>query len=57
VTMGPRTTPGQGVEQEDGDIHVAVIGAYELVRATLKGQVLLTNAIHPADAPMERVVR
>jgi len=52
VTMGPWTTPREGAEEESGDIHVAVIGANEVVRATLKGQVLLTNAIHPADAPI-----
>jgi hypothetical protein len=53
MTMGPRATPGKGVEKEHGDIHVAIIGPNELVRTTLKGQVLLTNAVHPADAPME----
>jgi hypothetical protein len=53
VTMGPWTTPGEGAEEEDGDIHVAVIGPDEVVRATLKGQVLLTNAVHPVDAPDE----
>ena len=50
MTMGTRTTPGEGAEEEYGDIHVAVIGPNEAVRATLKGQVLLTNAVHP-DPP------
>jgi hypothetical protein len=53
MTMGSRTTPGESAEEEHGDIHVAVIGPDEVVRAALKGQVLLTNAVHPADAPME----
>jgi hypothetical protein len=53
MTMGPWTTPREGAEEEDGDVHVAVVGPDELVRATLKGQVLLANAVHPADAPME----
>jgi hypothetical protein len=40
MTMGSRATP-----------HVAVIGPDELVRASLKRQVLLTKAVHPADTP------
>jgi len=56
MTMGPGTTPGKGAEEKYGDIHIAVIGPDELVRAPLKGQVLLTHAVHPADAPVEGVV-
>jgi len=53
MTMGSWTAPREGAEEEHGDVHVAVIGPNEVVRATVKGQVLLTNAVHPADAPME----
>jgi hypothetical protein len=53
MTMGSRTTPRESAEQEHRDIHVAIIGPDEVVRAALKGQVLLTNAVHLADAPME----
>jgi hypothetical protein len=55
MTMGPGATPREGAEEEYGDIHVAVIGPNELVRTTLKRQVLLTNAVHPVDAPIEGV--
>lgn len=44
--MGPRTTPREGAEEEYGDIHVAVISPNEVVRATLKGQIVLTNPVH-----------
>jgi hypothetical protein len=50
MTMGPWTAPREGAEEEYGDIHVAVVGPDEVVRATLKGQVLLTNAVHPTDS-------
>jgi hypothetical protein len=56
MTMGAWTTPREGAEEEHGDVHVAVVGPDEVVRATLKGQVLLTNAVHLTDAPMEEVV-
>jgi hypothetical protein len=52
MPMGPGSTPGEGAEEEHGDIHVAVVRPHELVRAALKGEVLLTNAIHPAYAPV-----
>jgi hypothetical protein len=51
MTMGPGTTTGKGAEEEYGDTHIAVICPDELMRAPLKGQVLLTYAIHPAGAP------
>jgi hypothetical protein len=57
MTMGRRTTPREGAEKKHGDIHVAVIGPNELVRTTLKGQVLLTNPVHPTDAPVVGVLR
>src|SRR5256885_1028057 len=53
VPVGSRTTPGEGAEEEYGDAHVAVIGPDKLVRAPLKGQVQLTNAVHRAHAPVE----
>jgi hypothetical protein len=51
MAMGSRATPREGAEEEYGDTHVAVVGPDELVRAALKRQVLLTNSVHPADAP------
>jgi hypothetical protein len=51
MTMGPRTTPGESAEEKHGDIYVAVIGPNESVRAALKGEIFLTDAVHPADAP------
>jgi hypothetical protein len=53
MAMGARTTSGQGSEEEDGDVDVAVIGPDELMRAALEWQVLLTNAVYPAGAPTE----
>ena len=53
MTMGSRTTPREGAEQEYGDIHVAVIGPDEAMRATLKRQLLLTNAVHPVMLHLE----
>jgi hypothetical protein len=53
MTMGPGTTPGEGAEEENGDIDVAVLGSNEVVRAALKWQVLLTDTVHPACAPVE----
>jgi hypothetical protein len=47
VTMGAGTPPGEGAEEEDGDIDVAVLRADELVRAALKWQVLLLDTVHP----------
>ena len=52
MTMGTRTTPGKSAEEEDGDIDVPVLGSNEVVRAALKWQVLLTDTVHPAYAPM-----
>jgi hypothetical protein len=52
MTMRARTTAGEGSKEEYGDIHVAIVGANELVRAALEGQILLANAIHPTDAPV-----
>jgi hypothetical protein len=53
MAMRPGTTPGQSAEEKDGDIDLAVLGADELVRAALKWQVLLTDTVHPAYAPVE----
>jgi hypothetical protein len=46
MTVGSRATPGKCAEEEYGDTHVPVLGPDELVRAALKGQVLLANAVH-----------
>jgi hypothetical protein len=51
MTMRPRTTPGESAEEEHGDVHIAIVGPDEVVRAAMKWQVLLTNAVHPANAP------
>jgi hypothetical protein len=48
MTMRARATTRQSAEQEHGDVHIAVVGPDEVVRAALKWQVLLTNAVHPA---------
>jgi hypothetical protein len=53
MTMGPRATPRKRAEEEHRDIHLTVIGPNELVRAALKRQVLLADAVHPAAAPPE----
>jgi hypothetical protein len=53
MAVGSGATPGQCSEEEHRDMHVAVIGPDELMRAALEGQVLLTNAVHPAAAPIE----
>jgi hypothetical protein len=42
------TTTGKGAQEEHGDVHIAVVGPDELIRAALEGQILLANAIHPA---------
>ena len=39
VTMGPGTAPWERAEEEHRDLHVAVIGPDEVVRAALKWQV------------------
>jgi hypothetical protein len=52
MTMRARTTAGESSKEEHGDIHVAIVGSNELVRAALERQILLANAEHPADAPV-----
>jgi len=47
VAMRPGPTPGEGAEEEHGDIDVAVVGPDEMVRAALKWQVFLTDTVHP----------
>jgi hypothetical protein len=56
MSVGPGTASGKGAEEEHGDVHVAVIGPDELVRAAPKWQVLLADAVHPADTPLWRWV-
>ena len=36
MPMGPGTFPGEGAEQEYGDLHVAVIGADKVMGASLE---------------------
>jgi hypothetical protein len=52
MTMGGWTTAWKGAEQEHGDVDITVVGPDEVMRAAMKWQVLLTNAVHPGDAPM-----
>src|SRR5215510_3550724 len=52
MTMRSGTTTGQRAEKEDRDVDVAMIGADELMRASLKRQVLLTGSMHCSDAPV-----
>jgi hypothetical protein len=52
MTMGARTTAREGAEEEHGDVDIPVVGPDEVMRAALKWQVLLTNAVHPGSAPM-----
>src|SRR2546422_1072383 len=47
MAMWSGTPPGEGAEQEHGDIHVPLIGSDEVMRAALKWQVLLTDPVHP----------
>jgi hypothetical protein len=52
MTMEARAASGEGAEEEHRDIHVTVVGSNELMRAALKGQVLLPNAEHAIDSLM-----
>jgi len=36
MPVGPGTPAGKRAEQEDGDVHVAVVGPYELMGAALE---------------------
>ena len=53
MPMGPGPPPREGAEEEHRDIHVAILGPNEVVRAALKWQVLLTDPVHPVYAPMQ----
>ena len=57
MAMGSGTPPGEGAEQEHGDIH-AVIGSDKVMRAALEGQVLLTDPVHymRPKGPMPRAL-
>jgi hypothetical protein len=52
MAVGPGTAPGEGAEEEHGDIHVTVISPNELMRAALRWQILLTDAIHRPATPL-----
>jgi hypothetical protein len=53
VGMAMRTGPASGlaIEEKDGHANVAVVGANEMVRAPLEGQVFLTDSIHREPGP------
>jgi hypothetical protein len=55
MTMGTRTTAREGAEEEHGHVDITVVGPDEVMRAAMKWQVLLTNAVHPGGAPMAGV--
>jgi hypothetical protein len=44
--MGPWTAAGEGAQEKHRYVHVALISADELVRAALKRQIVMTNAMH-----------
>ena len=46
MAVGTRSAAWQRSEKKHRDVDAALIGADELVRAALKRQILLTNAIH-----------
>jgi|SRR5689334_2613189 len=46
MTVGPWTAAGSAVEQKDGDAHIAVVGANEVVRAATMREILLSNSVH-----------
>lgn len=47
MTMRARATPRLGVEEEYGNVDIAVVGPDEVVRAAFERQVFLTDAVHP----------
>jgi hypothetical protein len=53
MTMWPGTFAGLRVEEKDGDVDVTVFGADELMRTANEGEVLLSDVIHAAKAPVE----
>src|SRR5262245_52446809 len=50
MTMRSRTPAGKRAEEEDRHVHVAVVGADELMRAAHERQILLAHSVHRADA-------
>src|SRR5512143_605158 len=46
VAMGPGAAPRRSAEQVHRDVHVAVVGAHEVVRQAYERQVFLTDAVH-----------
>jgi hypothetical protein len=47
MPMGAWTTAREGAEEEHGDVDLPVVGPDEVMRAAMKWQVLLTDAVHP----------
>jgi hypothetical protein len=46
MPMGARASPGLGAEEKHGDVDIPMFGSDKLVRASLKRQVLLMDAVH-----------
>lgn len=46
MPMGPGASPGLGAEEKHGDVDIPMFGSDKLVRASLKRQVLLMDAVH-----------
>src|SRR5262245_43097177 len=46
MTVRAWTATRERVEQEHGHVHVAVVGADEMVRAPLERQIFLANTVH-----------
>src|ERR1041384_1328193 len=46
MPMRARPLPREGIEQEDGDVDVPLVGADELVRTADEGERLLADAVH-----------
>jgi hypothetical protein len=51
VAVGADAPSGEAAVEEDGNPGVAVVGADEVVRAALEGQVLLASPVHGGAAP------
>jgi len=54
MAMRPWPTPRSSIEQKDGNVHAAVRGTHEVMRAATKGKFFLTNAVHGVVAPVDK---
>jgi len=48
MSVRSRAFSRKRAQQKHGNVHVAVIGSHEAVRATLEGKIRLANAVHGA---------